>query len=126
MCHRGRGGGDGGRPSVVARLPRGLADGVRPLLATGRLVLLVDQFEEAFTLCADEAERRAYIAALAALASPAKGVGDRPAPAVVVLGVRADFTGRCLDHPDLAAVFSHGLFALGPMTGDEPLPATLG
>ncbi|WP_433548857.1 helix-turn-helix domain-containing protein [Streptomyces sp. CA-294286] len=73
-----------------------------------RLVLLVDQFEEVFTLCADPAERRAYVAALCALAAPG-------GPAVVVLGVRADFTGRCLELPSLAAVFTHGLFALGPM-----------
>ncbi|WP_434587550.1 nSTAND1 domain-containing NTPase [Streptomyces sp. A5-4] len=96
--------------------PRLLADTVRPLLAEARLVLLVDQFEETFTLCADEEERRAFVAVLGALAT-ADGQAD--APAAVVLGVRADFSGRCLDHPELAAVFSHGLFALGPMTGAE-------
>jgi hypothetical protein len=32
-----------------------------------RLLLLVDQFEETFTLCADEAQRRAFITALAGL-----------------------------------------------------------
>ena len=77
-----------------------------------RLVVLVDQFEECFTLCADGAERRAYVAALCALAAPG-------GPAVVVLGLRADFTGRCLELPPLAEVFTHGLFALGPMTEPE-------
>ncbi|MBT2401806.1 helix-turn-helix domain-containing protein [Streptomyces sp. ISL-100] len=107
-------------PESLRVRPRRLADAVRPLLAAGpgRLMLLVDQFEETFTLCADEAERRAFVAVLSALATPAEGDDDRP-PGVVVLGVRADFSGRCLDHPELAAVFSHGLFALGPMTGAE-------
>ncbi|MGW0549021.1 nSTAND1 domain-containing NTPase, partial [Streptomyces altiplanensis] len=107
-------------PQALRARPRQLADAVRPLLAAGpgRLVLLVDQFEETFTLCADEAERRAFVSALCALATPAEGDTGRP-PGVVVLGVRADFSGRCLDHPELAAVFSHGLFALGPMTGAE-------
>ncbi|MFC8428388.1 helix-turn-helix domain-containing protein [Streptomyces sp. NPDC057253] len=86
-----------------------------------RLVLLVDQFEEVFTLCADEGERRAFVRALCALSmpGPADGGEERAAPAAVVLGMRADFTGRCLDHPELAAVFAAGLFVLRPMTVRE-------
>ncbi|MGW7166818.1 nSTAND1 domain-containing NTPase [Streptomyces sp. NPDC054884] len=82
-------------------------------------VVIVDQFEEVFTLCDDETERRAYVAALAALA----GGGDEPESAeqafTVVLGVRADVTGRCLEYPQLVPVVSDGLFALGAMTTDE-------
>ncbi|MFI9275670.1 helix-turn-helix domain-containing protein [Kitasatospora sp. NPDC052896] len=154
------------------------------------LLLVVDQFEEAFTLCADEEERRTFVRVLCLLAAPvgpdgsglsaanaaalaAAGLtelveaarGGRPtgaavgaaagiphqagpvppvaepvpagsagtpesavpdsadraatAPPVVVLGVRADFCGRCLEHPELVPVFTHGLLALGPMTGAE-------
>ncbi|OEJ28335.1 DNA-binding protein [Streptomyces agglomeratus] len=107
-------------PESLRVRPRALADAVRrlPTAGRGRLVLLVDQFEETFTLCADESERRAFVTALSALATPAPEGDDVP-PGLVVLGVRADFSGRCLDHPELASVFSHGLFALGPMTGAE-------
>jgi len=92
-----------------------------------RLVLLVDQFEEVFTLCPDEAERRAFIRVLCALATqdPADGTGSGSGSgsgvpsAVVVLGMRADFTGRCLDHPELAAALAAGLFVLRPMTVRE-------
>ncbi|MFD3455215.1 helix-turn-helix domain-containing protein [Streptomyces sp. NPDC058691] len=75
------------------------------------LVVVVDQFEETFTLCDDEAERRAFIAALTGLAASAD--------TAVVLGIRADVTGRCLEHPSLVPVFSDGLFALGAMSPAE-------
>ncbi|WP_051781936.1 MULTISPECIES: helix-turn-helix domain-containing protein [unclassified Streptomyces] len=110
-----------------------------------RPVLLVDQFEELFTLCADEDERRAFVRVLCALAAAppeqdglepdapgpdglgadglgAHGLGAHGPvpegldPAVVVLGVRADFSGNCLDLPELAPVFTRGLFVLPPMS----------
>ncbi|NBM17118.1 WD40 repeat domain-containing protein, partial [Streptomyces sp. GC420] len=39
--------------------------------------------------------------------------------AVVVLGLRADFSGNCLDFPELAPVFTDGLFVLPPMSVAE-------
>ena len=67
----------------------------------GRLLLVVDQFEELFTQCADEEQRRAFIAALHAAATSGHGPDHTPA-ALVVLGVRADFETRCADYPQLA------------------------
>ncbi len=58
-----------------------------------RLVIMVDQFEEVFTLCSDETQRREFIAALC----------DRSDGSLVVLGVRADFYSRCLAYPELLA-----------------------
>src|SRR5215510_6912235 len=66
-----------------------------------RLLLVVDQFEELFTQCADERQRRAFITALHAAASAGQGPDQAPA-ALVVLGVRADFETRCADYPQLA------------------------
>jgi WD40 repeat protein/transcriptional regulator with XRE-family HTH domain len=66
-----------------------------------RLLLVVDQFEELFTQCADEGQRRAFIAALHAIGSVRHGPDQVPA-ALVVLGVRADFEARCADYPQLA------------------------
>ncbi len=66
-----------------------------------RLFLLVDHFEQLFTQCADEAQRRAFITALHAAASGRRGPTQTPA-ALVVLGVRADFETRCADYPQLA------------------------
>ncbi|MFF8267219.1 helix-turn-helix domain-containing protein [Streptomyces sp. NPDC016562] len=97
-----------------------------------RPVLIVDQFEELFTLCTDEDERRAFVRVLCALAVPGPAPtvpaqapalrGPAPAghdPAVVVLGVRADFSGNCLELPELAPVFTGGLFVLPPMSPAE-------
>ncbi len=64
-----------------------------------RLLLVVDQLEQLFTVCPDEQERRAFIEALAAAA--AHEAGEAPA-ALVVLVVRADFEARCADYPQLA------------------------
>ncbi|MFE0633730.1 helix-turn-helix domain-containing protein [Streptomyces sp. NPDC058876] len=83
-----------------------------------RPVLLVDQFEELFTLCTDEDERRAFVRVLCALAVPGPSRTPHP-PAVVVLGVRADFSGNCLELPELAAIFTGGLFVLQPMSPEE-------
>ncbi|WP_103350742.1 BTAD domain-containing putative transcriptional regulator [Amycolatopsis sp. CA-128772] len=80
----------------------------------GRLVLVVDQFEETFTQCADEQERHAFIRALAELAA---GAGDRP-PAVVVLGVRIDFFDRCAEYQELSAALSNP-FLVNAMTPGE-------
>ncbi|MCX5384060.1 helix-turn-helix domain-containing protein [Streptomyces sp. NBC_00083] len=51
---------------------------------------------------------------------------DSTACAAVVIGVRGDFCGRCLDHPRLVEVFTHGLFALGPMSGAQLRQAITG
>ena len=65
-----------------------------------RLLLVVDQFEQLFTQCPDEQQRRAFITALHAAIA---GHGPDQAPAaLVVLGVRADFEARCADYPQLA------------------------
>ena len=66
-----------------------------------RLLVVVDQFEELFTQCADEGQRRAFIAALHAVGSIRHGPDQAPA-ALIVLGVRADFEARCADYPQLA------------------------
>ncbi|WSD64830.1 WD40 repeat domain-containing protein [Actinacidiphila glaucinigra] len=83
-----------------------------------RPVVIVDQFEELFTACADEDERRAFVRVLAALAGPPP-TADPHTPGIVVLGVRADFVGNCLDLPDLAPVFTDGLFVVPPMSEAE-------
>ncbi|WDV52905.1 hypothetical protein PV963_22345 [Streptomyces coeruleorubidus] len=104
------------RAAVAAWARRQAPAGARP-------VVIVDQFEETFTLCPDEAERRAFVEVLHAACSP--GDGD-PAPAVVVLGIRADFYERCLRYPELADALQHRHMVLGPLTTAELREAVTG
>ncbi|NUK78006.1 helix-turn-helix domain-containing protein [Streptomyces lunaelactis] len=111
------------RPDTLLEAVRGLIDDTSAGAGDRqpppiRPVLIVDQFEELFTLCSDVDERRAFVQVLSAVATsrPAAGGHD---PAVVVLGVRADFTGSCLELPELAPVFTDGLFVLPPMSVAE-------
>ncbi len=74
-----------------------------------RLVLVVDQFEELFTLCHDEAERRLFVEALLHARAPGN-------PTLVVLAVRADFYGRFAAFPGLAAAVQDHQALVGSMT----------
>ena len=69
---------------------------VATLRADARLVLIVDQFEEVFAACRDEQERRRFLDAIVDLAH------DPDSRVPVVLALRADFYGRCANHPALA------------------------
>ncbi|MGW3647835.1 nSTAND1 domain-containing NTPase [Streptomyces sp. NPDC000878] len=97
---------------------------------SARPVVIVDQFEEAFTLCPDETVRNTFIQLLHAAASP-PGPGERAgadgwAPALVVLGIRADFYDQCLRHPELADALQHRHMVLGPLTTAELREAVSG
>jgi WD40 repeat protein len=103
-------------PNRLAGLLRQLAQDHTPGHEPGsaRVVLLVDQFEETFTLCADEDDRRLFIRALCA-AADGNGGGQS---ALVVLGVRADFYGHCAAYPELLTALER-LIVVGPMTTNE-------
>ncbi|MFI2431630.1 hypothetical protein [Streptomyces sp. NPDC018960] len=107
---------EGPRPAPTAYAPESPCD--------QRPVLIVDQFEETFTLCPDETHRRAFIQLLHAACSPAGP--DAPAPALVVLGVRADFYEQCLGYPELADALQHRHMVLGPLTTAELREAVTG
>ena len=82
-----------------------------------RLLLVVDQFEQVFTQCPEEEQRRMFITALAAAAGIGHGPDHVPA-ALVVLGVRADFEARCADYPQLAGPAQDRYLVTG-MTGRQ-------
>jgi WD40 repeat protein/tRNA A-37 threonylcarbamoyl transferase component Bud32 len=74
-------------------------------------LLVVDQLEELFTLCPDESTRARFVDALMDLWETAS--------AAIVVALRADFYGRCADHPRLAAAVAEHQHLLGPMRIDE-------
>ncbi|WP_432052278.1 hypothetical protein [Streptomyces xiamenensis] len=83
------------------------------LPAGGRLVLVVDQLEELFTLGRSEDARRRFIDAIAGLTG-----GDDPV-AVAVYGLRADAYGSCAAFPHLREALTHRQVIVGPMSEDE-------
>ncbi|MGW0710898.1 nSTAND1 domain-containing NTPase [Streptomyces sp. NPDC002643] len=79
----------------------------------GELVLVVDQFEETFTLCRDAAEKDRFIEALITAASDAGG------RCRVALGARADFYAHCTHHAPLVEAMRDAQVPVGPMSLDE-------
>jgi hypothetical protein len=80
-----------------------------------RVVIVVDQFEEVFSLCTDSSQRLVFIRALTAAASSPSG----DAPALVVLGLRTDFYDHCTAFPELAEALRHSQILLGAMNAAE-------
>ncbi|MGV9884081.1 nSTAND1 domain-containing NTPase [Streptomyces sp. NPDC003006] len=78
----------------------------------GETWLVVDQFEELFTLCHDQAQRRGFIELVL-------GAQDPSSRLRVVLGARADFYARCLDQPGLDAIIREASLPVGRMTPTE-------
>lgn len=76
-----------------------------------RLLLIVDQFEELYTLC-PEADRQSFIDHLldAAHAAPAF---------TLVLTLRADFYGYALSDRHLSDALQNAVYNLGPMSREE-------
>ncbi|MER7519542.1 helix-turn-helix domain-containing protein [Streptomyces sp. NPDC126499] len=82
-----------------------------PADAPGDTWLIVDQFEEIFTLC-QEGERTSFLNALLAAGVPGARIR-------VVLGIRADFYPHCLAHAGLAQAVRDASLPITPMTRDE-------
>ncbi len=78
-----------------------------------RLLVIIDQFEELFTLCRSEAERQAFIDNLLA------AVTQEGSPVSSVITLRADFYEHVAQYTNLRElVASHQLY-IGAMTAAE-------
>jgi CHASE2 domain-containing sensor protein/energy-coupling factor transporter ATP-binding protein EcfA2 len=73
-------------------------------------VLVVDQFEELFTLCIDQAQRQAFIQQLLTL------VGQQQR---IILTMRADFWGECATYSELKALVQNRQELIGAMDATE-------
>ncbi len=78
-----------------------------------RVVLLVDQFEELFTLTVDETERRRFIDLLVTAVTEPRGA------LLAILTLRADFYDRPLNYPGLGALLEGRSKAVLPMEIDD-------
>ncbi len=106
------------RPAVI----RVLTPGERPARThekaflprdgDGETWVIVDQFEELFTLCRDRAERDRFLDLLLAARRPESRLR-------VLVAVRGDFYGHCADHRELAETVCRAALLVGPMSRDE-------
>jgi hypothetical protein len=75
-------------------------------------LVVVDQFEELFTLCDDKAERAEFIELLLSARKPESRIR-------VVISVRADFYGRCAEHRELTEALREANLLIGAMSREE-------
>ena len=104
--------------SVMDQLERdeqGLHHAVLRLLPSdgSELVLVIDQFEELFTLVEDEAARTHFLGSIEAAAT------DPRSRLRVVVTLRADFYDRPLLYRGFAELFKSRVEALVPLSGEE-------
>jgi formylglycine-generating enzyme required for sulfatase activity len=85
---------------------------VKKMLGETKLLLLVDQFEETFTLCKDQTERKAFIENLLSLTID-------EGKARVVITLRADFYHHCAEYEGLRNALKTHQEYIGAMTADE-------
>ena len=76
-------------------------------------LLVLDQFEELFTLCRDEFEREAFIDNLLTT------LGQSEGNITLILTLRADFYAHLAQYPELRDIISKQQEYIGPMTTDE-------
>jgi WD40 repeat protein/class 3 adenylate cyclase len=89
-------------------------------------LLVLDQFEELFTLCRDEFEREAFIDNLLTTLTPSplrpspdgRGVGGE-GKITLILTLRADFYAHLAQYPELREAVAKQQEYIGPMTTDE-------
>ena len=106
-------------------------------LGVAHALVVVDQFEELFTLCRSEAERQAFVDNLivavgfrspdgASHAEQGEDGGrseektdEWSGPTIGVIALRADFYAHCADYPQLRQALSQHQEYIGAMSGEE-------
>jgi hypothetical protein len=78
-----------------------------------RTVLIVDQFEEVFTLTTDEAEQRHFFELLATAVTESRG------PLFIILTLRADFYDRPMHYPELYRLIDDHHVSVLPMVRED-------
>jgi len=81
--------------------------------ASARLLIVVDQFEELFTLCRDDQERRQFLDNVLYAATISQG------QTTVIIAMRADFYVRSAAHAQLADCMSENQVTITPMDEHE-------
>jgi DNA-binding SARP family transcriptional activator len=93
---------------------RGISRALRQVLPEGgQLLLVIDQFEELFTLCDDEAGRRRFLDGLAA------ALAEERSRLHVIVTLRADFYDRPLRYEAIGRLVRNATVPVLPLAADE-------
>ncbi|NEO76511.1 caspase family protein [Moorena sp. SIO4G3] len=96
---------------LIEKHPQGLIELTKQLPDTKEFLLIVDQFEEVFTVCSDEQERQRFIDLLTQVVT----VSD--CRLKVVTTMRADFLSSCLDYSKLTQLIQTQNQLMPPLEG---------
>jgi len=98
-------------------LPQLVARTLETHTSIRRVCLIIDQFEELFTLCPEPDERSHFLDEILSAVTNATGL---PEPSfVILLTLRADFMGQALSHRPFADTLQDNAILLGPMNQAE-------
>ena len=100
----------------LAHQPEALHAFLKPIIQSGEphhCILIVDQFEELFTLCRSETEQTAFVANLLTAALKPGG------RALIVIVLRADFYAHCARYDTLRQALAQHQEYIGPLTNEE-------
>jgi WD40 repeat protein/class 3 adenylate cyclase len=97
----------------LTREPRSLSLFLKRKYPKGHTLLVMDQFEELFTLCRDEFEREAFIDNLLSAVIPENSQIS------LIVTLRADFYAHLSQYPELRELVAHHQEYIGPMIPEE-------
>jgi hypothetical protein len=99
-------GGDSLRRSIESHLEKN---------SRSKFLLIIDQFEETFTLCENSLERNQFLACLL------KFVTSKQDKFKLILGMRIDFLGKCFeqDYHGLGKLIEANLIAVSPLNPEQ-------
>ncbi|MEW6495479.1 MAG: diguanylate cyclase, partial [Cyanobacteriota bacterium] len=86
---------------------------IKSLRGSVNYLLLIDQFEEVFTVCTDETERSHFIELITKLAN----IPD--SQLAIVITMRADFLESCLRYPSLTQLIQAQAIYMPPLVGKD-------
>jgi WD40 repeat protein len=98
--------------SSIEKGSKDLSELVQKIPGNSRLVLVVDQFEEVFTVCPSEHQRQRFIELLTQVDSEYNRL-------VVITTMRADFLEPCLNYPELHNLIQNQAIFMPPLTPEH-------
>ncbi|MBD2089070.1 caspase family protein [Microcoleus sp. FACHB-1515] len=101
-----------GSSGLAQLIQASLLDQPRNLAAPPHLLLVIDQFEEALTLCHSEFERQQFFDSLATAIATVERLS-------IVIGLRSDFVVKCSQYASIAPLLANHAVAIAPLNYEQ-------